>query len=379
VAAAAAALALAAPALAAPRLTLLYTRGDAARAIADGGPGLAGIRGTLRQAPIFDDARWPAARQVAKIPASTLVGLDTPQIAATLRRALADPAAGGRAAVDELSGAWGVPELARLRDALLSLGDEAARVVVYVGPGLVGAVGRADDRTPLPARQAALVAALRPAGAVLLAVYHGGGVPFSRGEMAAAATRWVARWTPSDPSALHLLLGPDRGVAPGAVWDAARASAAGRQLLGNGPAVWGLATRQEGLTWLAGYHRFLAAPDAPPPGGDAVVPQGGGLTVTRAGGRRVLVGLARAGRVVVRLEPLAGGPPRAIAKLMGPLAPATVRVPVDVRPGRYRLVAVALGNGLRDEVRLGLRITAAQVRRSREADPGGAPAGAGGP
>jgi hypothetical protein len=351
----AAALGLAAPAAATSGFTLVYAQRDAARAIADGAQGVPGVSGTWRQGPVFDDPRWPAGRQVAKVSGAALAAQDADGMAQTLRQSLAGS---GRTAVEELgSGVWGVEQLARLRQALQDLGPDAARVVVYVGPGLVGQVSRVDLRRSPGPRPTALLDALRAAGDVEISLYHGGGVPFTRSEAAAAATRWLARWAPGDPSALHLLLGPDRGVGPGEVWARARSTPAGRQLLANGPGVWGLATRPEGVAWLQGYRAFLADPTAPPADGDAVVPAGGGLTLARTG-RQVVVGLARAGRVVVRLEPLTGGRPRALAKLVGPIAPSLLRLPRDVRPGRYRVVAVALGDGLRDEARLAVTLGA---------------------
>lgn len=339
----------AAAAAAAPGLTIVYTDRDAARAIHDGAPGVPGLHDAWRQAPIFDDARWPAGRQMAKVGGSELAGQDAAGMAATLRAALRDPAAGGRAAVDELNaGEWDEARLASLRDALGRLGGDAARVSVYVGPGLVSQMGRRDPRAPLPARLAAVLDTLRLVGAVELTMYHGGGEPFSRAEMAAYPTRWLARWAPGDPGALHLVLGPDRGVGEDTIWSWARATPAGRQILANGPSVWGLRTADEGRAWLAAYRAFLADPAGAPAGGETPVPQGGGLTLAPAGGRRMTIGLARTARTVVRVQSVAGGPSRTVAKLYGPFAARTLVLPRDMRPGEYRVIAVALGDGLRD-------------------------------
>src|SRR5262245_24991582 len=182
--AALAALGLASAGAATPGMTILYARRDAARAINDGAPGLPGVHDTWRQAPIFDDARWPAGRQVAKVGGDELAPLDAGRMAAVLRAGLRDPKAGGRVAVDELNaGAWDGAALGELRQALGQLGPDAARVVVYLGPGLVSQVGRRDPRLALAPRLAALLEALRPAGGVFLSMYHGGGRPFSRTEM----------------------------------------------------------------------------------------------------------------------------------------------------------------------------------------------------
>jgi hypothetical protein len=330
-------------------MTLLYTHRDAARAINDGGPGVPGIHDTWRQAPIFDDPRWPAARQVAKVGGEDLSHLGAGQMLAVLRAGLRDPKAGGRVAVDELNaGAWDAAALGELREALGQLGSDAARVVVYVGPGLVSQVGRRDPRLPLQPRLAVLLEALRPAGAVLLTMYHAGGQPFSRAEMAAYPTRWLGRWAPADAGALHLLLGPDDGHTQAAIWAWARATEAGRTMLANGPGVWGLKTAEEGREWLSAYRAFLTDPTGAPATGETPVAQGGGLTLVPAGGRRMTIGLARPARTVVRIQPLGGGRSRTVAKLNGPFPPRMLVLPRDVRPGEYRVIAVALGQGLRD-------------------------------
>jgi hypothetical protein len=339
---------LAAPAAGAG-LTVLYVHGSAAAAIHDGAPGVRGLVGAWRQAPIFDDPRWPPARQIAKVRSSDLAGRDPATMASIIRAALRDGARGGRAAIDEVGTAWDGPDASALAGALRSLGPAARRVVVYVSPGLVGQVARVDPRLPLHADLAAVVDALAAAGDVELSLYHGGGVPFDREEMATAATRWLARWPAAGRGSLHLLLGPDHGLGQAVLWARARSSAAGRTLLANGPGVWGLKTAGEGRAWLAAYRAFLRAPDVSPTGGgDVGVPTGGGLSVSAVGGRRVAVTLSRPGRAVVRLVPSAGGPGRVIAKLTGPGPATVVPLPADVAPGRYWVVAVALGDGLRD-------------------------------
>ena len=113
----------------------------------------------------------------------------------------------------------------------------------------------------------------------------------------------------------------------------------------------GLRSAGEGLRWLARYRGFLDQPQSPPAGGEARVPTGGGLTISLPGSRlrpgatvRVVVG--RPGRAIVQLVPR-GGTPRRIRAIAGP-ASVAVRLPRDVRPGRYTLRAVLLGDGLRD-------------------------------
>ena len=87
-------------------------------------------------------------------------------------------------------------------------------MILYVSPGLVGAIGISDPRKPLAPRLAAILAALQAAGVVELEVYHTGGVPFTEEEFATYPVRWLARWAPADPGALHMLFGPDHGMSP---------------------------------------------------------------------------------------------------------------------------------------------------------------------
>jgi hypothetical protein len=281
---------------------------------------------------------------------------------------------GGLVAVDEVTAqafdADGAPALA---SALEALGPDARRVVLYVSPGVMAQVGRADPRAALPRSLDPLLGALRRAGSVMLLAYGGEGAPLDRQALGTFLTRWADRWG-EDRSALHLVLGPDRGVGQDEVWARARATPAGRAILANGASAWGLQTAGEGLAWLRARREFLAAPDAAPPGGDVQVPVGGGLALTAPAGRTVWVTFARPGRVVLRLVPPGAVRGRVVAKLPGPVVGARVRLPADVRPGPYRVVAVARGDGLRDAVSAEM-----QVRRP----PGGsaglriAPAGRG--
>jgi hypothetical protein len=353
----AAALALAvvvaiAPATARPDLTLIYTQREAAAAIFDGERGLPGVRDAQRQAPIFDDWRWPRARQVAKLTGSELSPLRAPQIASRLRAAMDDY--GGLVGVDEVAaGAWSAEALGRLAAALESLGAQASNVILYVSPGLVAQIGRYDPSAELPeAHQRAAIAALRRAGAVMLTMYRDGGQPMTQQEFADYPTRWLARWQGFDPSVLHLVIGPDQGAGQAALWSWARGTAAGRQIMRNGVAAYGLRTHDEGKAWLGQYRAFQSSPDAPPGGVDTYVPTRGALQVVRLGPRRVRLTLSRSARAVMRLQPLFPAPRRVVAKFQGP-GTTEVTLPRDLRPGRYRIITVALGGGLREVSNIG--------------------------
>ena len=88
----------AAPAAAAADPPLLYLRDEPASVVHDGVGG-----GTLRQAPIRPNARWPAARTVGKVSGSELAGDGPRRIAARLRAGWNQPAVGGLVAVDEIT------------------------------------------------------------------------------------------------------------------------------------------------------------------------------------------------------------------------------------------------------------------------------------
>jgi len=64
------------------------------------------------------------------------------------------------------------------------------------------------------------------------------------------------------------------------------------------------------------------------------------------------------GRAVVTTQPVNGGFVRAIRKLTGPTRGSVViGLPRDTRPGRYRVRAVLIGDGLRDRAAVVVRIT----------------------
>jgi subtilisin family serine protease len=347
------------PGAASPGLVLIYTRAEAAAAIREGSHGIQGLLQARRQIPIGDEARWPPDRRIAKLSGAGLASLDASEMAGALRAAWSDKKVGGMVAVDEITIAhWDEARSAALAQALASLGPDARRVILYVSPGLVGAIGISDPRKPLAPRLAAILAALQQAGVVQLEVYHLGAVPFTQEEFATYPVRWLARWAPADPGALHMLFGPDHGAGQARIWAWARASPAGRAILANGPGAFGLHTAAQGLDWLTAYHDFSANPTASPRGGDLIISSGGGLSVSPPSGRTLAVTVARPARVVVSLSRLPDGGPRAIAKIDGPAAVRIVQVPVNVRPGRYRIQVVALGQKLRDEVQLPLTVGA---------------------
>lgn len=342
-----------APAAARPGLTLLYTQRAAADAIYDGTSGGVGIRDSLRQAPIFDDRRWPLSRQVAKVNGSALSALDAHRMASVLRAATRTH--GGLVAVDEIAPRdWTADASGRLAHALDGDADLASRVILYVSPGLVAQIGRRPADEPLPlAHQAAALAALKKAGGVVLPLYRAGAAPMSRQEFADYPTRWLARFADARTDALHLAIGPDRGAGQDTLWAWARGTAAGRQILRNGVAAYGLQTREEGLAWLAQHRAFQASPDVAPGGIDTYVATRGALRVTRVATWRVALILARPGRAVMVLRPLRSRVrPRVIAKMDGP-GWRVVQIPRDLHPGRYRIVTVALGGGLREVSNIG--------------------------
>ncbi len=332
---------------------LLYVDHDAAVAVdaAVGGH-------TLRQGPAREDARWPRARIVGKVSGRELAGAAAPAIAARLRAGWGARGAGGTVAVDEIVPAQWTPAGARaLAAAMDRLGPDARRVVFYASPAFVERVGRTDPRhAPAPVL-AALIDAVSRGRATYLQTYRGDLSPLPAREMAQHPTRWAARW-PAGRGELRLLLGPDGGAGQEELWARVRSTPAGRALLANGPAAYGLRGAAAGRAWAAQYRAYQASPETPARGGDVAVAAPGGLTVTRAGARAVRVRIDRPGRAVVSVVPRGGGQVRAIRALTGPTAGAVlVRLPRDTRPGVYRLRVVLIGDGLRDRAVLTMRVT----------------------
>ena len=176
----------------------------------------------------------------------------------------------------------------------------------------------------------------------------------TRQEFADYPTRWLARWADARSESLHLGIGPDQGHGQDALWAWARGTTAGRQILGNGAAAYGLRTRAEGFAWLAQWRTFEASPSVAPSGVDTYVATRGALSVTRLSTWRVRLTLSRPGRAVMVLRPVHNlrARPRVIAKLDGP-GSKIVQIPRDLYPGRYRVVTVALGGGLREVSNIG--------------------------
>ncbi|MEZ5080441.1 MAG: hypothetical protein R2878_07275 [Thermoleophilia bacterium] len=341
---------------------IVYGQHDAANAIHDGHARLAGISTAYRQAPAREDARYPRARRVGKLRGREFVTLSAQGMVSAVRRELAQRDVGGLVAIDEIEAPRYTPErLATLRQAMAMLGPDASRLVFYVAPGTVGQVGRVDRRRPLSAHLSQLVSTLAQGGHTYLALYHAGSVPFGRDEMARDLTGWRHRWPGDRASTLHVTIGPPRGnVRIAEIWHRVRASDAGRALLLNGPASYGLATRTDGLRWLTQYRTFERAPAAVPPGGAARLAVGGGLKILRTPavmrrGSRVVVSVARPGRAVVLLTPV-GGRRRRIAAITRP-GSHRIQLPGDSRPGRYVLKVILSGDGLRDIAQRRIRIT----------------------
>lgn len=329
---------------------LLYLRQDAAVAIDQGLGG-----GTLRQAPVVPNPRWTAARTVGKVTGRDLAGAGAARIAAILRAGWRQDGVGGLVAVDEITPAqWTPGAAASLAAALDMLGPDASRVMFYAAPSFVEQVGRVDPRQPLPATLAALVDAVSRGRATYLLTYRGDMTPFPAREMATHPTRWAARW-PAGRGELRVMLGPDGGLGQAELWARLRATPAGRDLLAHGPAAYGLPNAAAGRAWLEQYRAFRAAPTVSVTGGDFAVPAPGGLTLTAVGIGRVRVQIARAGRAVVTMTPIAGGAVRAIRKLVGPTG-VLIRLPTDTHPGLYRVQAVLIGDGLRDRASVTVRV-----------------------
>ena len=345
-------------ALAAPPAQVVYAPIVAANVLHDGVAGAPGLAGALIQGPVGNDRRWPLARQMAKLSGADLAPLSAAAMTTALRREIRRRDRAGVVGIDEIApGAWTAAAAGNLAAALDALGPERGQVLIYVSGAMVGGIGRVDPRQALDARQAAVLEALRRAGAVYLEAYSGTLAPFGAVEMATYSTRWQARWAPGEASALRLLIGPAAGgVTQAEIWERARSSAAGRALLANGIGAYGVRSAAEAAAWLSGYRGFTANPSTPPPAGDVAVPVGGGLTVGRTGDGPLLVTLARPGRVVVQLVPSGRSGGRVIRKLTGPFGPTSVPIPVDTVPGEYQARVVAIGDGLRDEAGLALTV-----------------------
>jgi hypothetical protein len=339
-------------------LHVVYTDRAAADAIFDGTAEVPGLTAAVRQAPIVDNPRWPASRQLGKVSGKALAQMSATDMAAALRSAMVDPRLGHLAGVgvDELSPVqWGVAQGEALSEALDQLGPAASRVAVYVGPAIVSRVGRLDLRRKLPRDLAAVMDALKKVGSVQLEMFTGSGGSRSRANFALYPTRWLVRWTPADPGTLHLLFGPAKGRTQNKIWAWARSTPAGRRILQNGAGAWGLESAEEGLAWLRAAAVFQKRPDTPPATGNYPVGEGGGLKISRGTGGALVITFPRYGRAVVQLVPTGRASGQRVATLRGPTSTSGARVtlPDTVRPGRYQVRVVALGQGIREVVSLG--------------------------
>jgi hypothetical protein len=264
---------------------------------------------------------------------------------------------GGLVAVDEITPRqWTAASAAALARAMDRLGGDARRVIFYAAPSFVERVGRADPRAALPAPLRQLVDAVSRGRATYLLTYRGDMSPFPAREMATHPTRWAARW-PAGRGELRVMLGADAGAGQPELWARLRATAAGRALLANGPGAYGLTTAAAARAWVAQLRAFRAAPNVSVTGADYAVPMPGGLSLTAAGVNRVRVRIDRPGRAVLTMAPVGGGARRAIKKLTGPTGRSVVvRLPTDTRPGRYRVRAVLIGDGLKDRAAVVVRV-----------------------
>jgi hypothetical protein len=332
---------------------LLYVNEEAASVVHDG----MGIT-TLRQAPIQPNPRWAAPGLVGKVTGGDLAGDGPERIAAELRAGWRQPGVGNLVAIDEIRPRQWTTEAAQsLSKALISMGTDANRVIFYAAPAFVEQVGRADPRAPLPTRTRWLFDAVTRGRATYLQTYRGDLSPLPPREMAAAPTRWLARW-PEGRGELRVLLGADGGLGQAELWNRVRSTPAGRELLSRGPGAYGLRTAADARDWLAQYQAFRATPTRSFTGVDFPVPQPGGLVLEAAGVNRVRLQLTRPGNAVVTTQRLSGGFVRAIRKLTGPTQGSVViSLPRDTRPGRYRVRAVLIGDGLRDRAGVVVRVT----------------------
>ena len=330
---------------------LLYLREDPAVVVdrALGG-------GTLRQAPLATNPRWPAGRTVGKVTGRALAGAGPVRIARMLRAGWRTDGAGGLVAIDEVTPAqWTPASATALARALKKLGPDARRVIFYASPSFVGRVGRVDPRRALPTTLRRLVNAVSRGRATYLLTYRGDMTPLPAREMATHPTRWAARW-PAGRGELRVMLGPDGGAGQTELWARVRSTAAGREMLARGPGAYGLATGAAAREWLEQYQAFRSAPTASATGADFPVPVPGGLSLKKAGAGRVKVVLGRTGNAVVTMTAARGGKVRAIRKLTGPAAGVIVRIPTDSRPGLYRIRAILIGDGLRDHAAVTVRV-----------------------
>ena len=334
---------------------LLYLSEETASVIHDG----LGVN-TLRQAPIQPNRRWAAPGLVGKVSGGDLSGKGPKGIVATLSAGWRQAGVGQLVAVNEIRPKqWTTSGAQSLAKALISMGTDANRVIFYASPAFVEQVGRADPRAPLPARTRWLFDAVTRGRATYLQTYRGDLSPLPPREMAAAPTRWLARWPGgSDRGELRVLLGADGGLGQAELWARVRSTPAGRELLSRNPGAYGLRSAADAREWLAQYGAHRSSPGQSATGVNYPVPQPGGLVLEAAGNNRVRLQLTRTGNAVVTTQRLSGGFVRAIRKLTGPTRGSLlIRLPQDTRPGRYRVRAVLIGDGLKDRAGVVVKVT----------------------
>lgn len=337
---------------------LLYSSQDAASVVLAGAPGATGFPEALRQGPARPE-EWPPRLVLGKVSGADLSRMSADRMAALLSAELRSSPAG--VGVDELLPRdWTAGPNRALADALGRLGPDASRVVLYISPAFVSRIGGVDPSQALNEDLASLVSALRVGGVAMLEMYHADprSTPLTEAEYAAYPTRWVPRFPGDDVRRIRLMFGPDRGIGQSAVWGFTRATPAGRQLLANGPAAYGLRTADEGRDWLSAYRDFLANPSTSPTGVDAVVPSLGGLRVVQAGPRALRLTATLKSRIVIQLLPARGGPRRVIGPFFGPVRNRLIIVPPRLAAGRYSVLAIAFGERLREEARAQITLRA---------------------
>ena len=357
-------LGLLAPASGLGEMAIVYSPDAGANAVHDGAGGLPGLRDVLRQAPVRVNPRFPTSALIGKVSGRELAALPSAEHMAQLLRARqhavttrsGTSAVGGRVAVDEITPAhWSPVSAGMLRRALELMGEDADRVIFYASPALVEQVGRTDPRQRLSEGNAALLGALGFGGHTYLEVYRGNLTPFPPREMANHLSRWRGRWPADRTGRLHVLVGPGVGATQDEIWGRIRATAAGRELLGNGPGAFGLRTTEAGRAWLREYRDFLAAPSVAPAGEAQLILGGGDRLMVATGARlrpgaRVRLALSRRSSAIAALISRSGT--RRVFHKLAVRRPATVtlRMPREVRPGRYRIVVYVSGDGIKDRL-----------------------------
>lgn len=353
---------------------LIYDTTEPAAIVNDGVSAL-GLM-PLRQWPAnVDEDRWPVQKRVGKVSGDLLARQSQAGMRAMLEAEMNDPTTSGTVGVDEISRTRWSPTSARyLKGALRALGPRAENVLFYVGPSLVERVGRSDPRRSLDATMQGLLDAMALGGATYLEMYNGDHTPVSQLDYARYPTRWMERWPAKRIGALRLVFGraqPEIGATQEAIWNWARASAAGRTLLANGAAIFAVRDPALAQDWVDGYRQFIANPSAVPPQGDYPVPGPGALAVvlpkkkTLVAGSKVTITMARRGKAVFRLAPRTGSSRgRVIGKFSGPTSSrgGKLKIPADTHSGSYRLIGVMMGDGITDRVTLHVKVTDPKVR-----------------